>query len=188
MLPAEGRVEPLALYHITGTWYHVVASGQELGICLCHSVLLWRTYLRSLIAKLSLQTVKYHLSLSLISISVVHKTNHKTLTSLIPVFLMSGTRSRASLESYEEKAVSDSASVSTNDRGTEPIQRTPTSRTAVDHPDGAPLESAISYQSVPAQPSIPDGGTVAWLQVLAGFFMFFNSWYALAVTSLETFY
>jgi hypothetical protein len=89
---------------------------------------------------------------------------------------MSGNKSRESLESHEEKAVSDSASVSTNDRETEPIRRTPTSRTAVDPADGAPLESAISYQSVPAQPSIPDGGMIAWLQVLAGFFMFFNSW------------
>lgn len=89
---------------------------------------------------------------------------------------MSGNKSRTSLESFEEKAVSDTASVSTNDKETEPIQRTPTSGTAVDQLDGAPLESAISYQSVPAQPSIPDGGTMAWLQVLAGFFMFFNSW------------
>jgi hypothetical protein len=89
---------------------------------------------------------------------------------------MSAKQSRASLESYEEKAVSDSASVSTHGKEAEPIQRTPTARTAVDPPDGAPLESAISYQSVPAQPSIPDSGTMAWLQVLAGFFMFFNSW------------
>lgn len=89
---------------------------------------------------------------------------------------MSGNKRRTSLESFEEKAVSDKASVSTNDKEAEPIQRTPTSRTTVDQLDGAALESAISYQSVAAQPSIPDGGTIAWLQVLAGFFMFFNSW------------
>lgn len=89
---------------------------------------------------------------------------------------MSANQSRASLESYEKETVSESASISTHDKEAEPIQRTPTSRTAVDPPDGAPLESTISYQSVPAQPSIPNGGTVAWLQVLAGFFMFFNSW------------
>lgn len=89
---------------------------------------------------------------------------------------MAANKSRTSFESYEEKAVSDSASVSTHDKEAEPVQRIPTARTAIDTPDGAPLESAISYQSVPAQPSIPDGGTVAWLQVLAGFFMFFNSW------------
>jgi hypothetical protein len=90
---------------------------------------------------------------------------------------MSDNKSRASVESYEEKVVSDSASVSTNDKENEPIQRTPTSRTGGFNPsDGAPLESAISKRSIPAQSSIPDGGTVAWLQVLAGFFMFFNSW------------
>jgi hypothetical protein len=89
---------------------------------------------------------------------------------------MPDNKSRASLESYEEKAASDSASVLTNDKEAEPIQRTPTCRTIAGPPDGAPLESAISYQSVPAQPSIPDGGMIAWLQVLAGFFMFFNSW------------
>ena len=103
------------------------------------------------------------------------KLHPKALAIILTIFLMSG-NSRASRESYEEKAVSDTASVSTNDKEAEPIQRTPTSRTVVETPDGAPLEAAISYQSVPAQPSIPDGGTVAWLQVLAGFFMFFNSW------------
>lgn len=91
---------------------------------------------------------------------------------------MSGVKDRASFESYEEKAVSDSASVSTHDNAFAPIQQAPTNRTTVEPSDGAPLESAISYQSVPAQPSIPNGGTIAWLQVLAGFFMFFNSWYA----------
>lgn len=89
---------------------------------------------------------------------------------------MSADQSRASLESYEKKTVSESPSISTHDKEAEPIQRIPTSRTVVDPSNGAPLESAISYQSVPAQPAIPDGGTVAWLQVLAGFFMFFNSW------------
>jgi hypothetical protein len=81
---------------------------------------------------------------------------------------MSSNKNRASLESYEEKAVSDSASVSTHSPEDTPIQRTATGHNT--------LESAISYQSVPAQPSIPNGGTIAWLQVLAGFFMFFNSW------------
>jgi hypothetical protein len=109
-------------------------------------------------------------------ISLVSKSNLRALASSLIVYTMSGKMIRASLESHEEKAVSDSASVSTNDQENEPIQRTPTSRTAVDAADGAPLESAISYQSVPAQPSIPDGGMIAWLQVLAGFFMFFNSW------------
>lgn len=101
----------------------------------------------------------------------------KGLPTLIALSIMSGNESRASLESHEEKAASDSASISTHDKeAAAPIQRTPTSRTALDPLNGAALESAISYQSISAQPSIPDGGTVAWLQVLAGFFMFFNSW------------
>lgn len=89
---------------------------------------------------------------------------------------MSEEERKTSLESFEEKHVSDSASISTQDQEDAPIQRTPTGRNTIQLSDGAPLESAISYQSVPAQPSIPNGGTVAWLQVLAGFFMFFNSW------------
>lgn len=40
----------------------------------------------------------------------------------------------------------------------------------------APLEISPSHLSVPAQPGIPNGGFVAWLQVACGFFMFFNSW------------
>lgn len=92
---------------------------------------------------------------------------------------MPGNKSRPSLESVEEKTVSDAASVSTHGNEDMLIQRIPTGQTSLEHQDGAPLESAVSYQSVPAQPSIPNGGTIAWLQVLAGFFMFFNSWYAL---------
>lgn len=86
--------------------------------------------------------------------------NYKALASLHTVYLMSANKSKASFENLEEKAVSESASVSTHGKESEPIQRTLTARTVVDPPDGAPFESAISYQSVPAQPSIPDGGTV----------------------------
>jgi hypothetical protein len=90
---------------------------------------------------------------------------------------MSCTKSKASLESYEEKVVSESASVSTSDKENEPIHRIHTNRNGgFDPSDGAPLESATSKRSISTQSSIPDGGTVAWLQVLAGFFMFFNSW------------
>lgn len=90
---------------------------------------------------------------------------------------MSPKTGRVSLESLEEKSVQDSASVSTEHHDDGPIQRTTIPRNKTETMDGAPLESAISYQSVPAQPSMPNGGTVAWLQVLAGFCMFFNSWY-----------
>lgn len=87
------------------------------------------------------------------------------------------TERKASLESFEEKSVRDSESVSTEQQDARPIQRISTHRTTQGLPaDGSPLELAISYQSVPAQPSIPNGGTMAWLQVLAGFCMFFNSW------------
>jgi hypothetical protein len=103
-------------------------------------------------------------------------TDHKSLARFKIVLNMSGNKGRTSLESIEEKAVSDSASLSTHSKEDLPIQRTLTSRTVADPTDGLPLESAVSYQSVPAQLSIPNGGTVAWLQVLAGFFMFFNSW------------
>jgi hypothetical protein len=123
----------------------------------------------------SLPSVKYFCS----SISIISRTkdaNHKGLAGSTKILTMSGNKSRASLESIEEKAVSDSASVSTHSKEDLPIQRTLTSRTTFEPSNGAPLESTISYQSVPAQPSIPDGGTIAWLQVLAGFFMFFNSW------------
>lgn len=89
--------------------------------------------------------------------------------------------SRASLESYEEKPRQDSSAATTidgDDRVHDARSKVPTAipEDTTAPSDGAPLESAISYQSVPAQPSIPNGGTIAWLQVLSGFFMFFNSW------------
>ena len=89
--------------------------------------------------------------------------------------------SRASVESFEEKPRQDSSAATTID-GEDGVQDAHNKTlTAVPEDtgapsDGAPLELAISYQSVPAQPSIPNGGTTAWLQVLSGFFMFFNSW------------
>ncbi|CAK3783641.1 hypothetical protein DOTSEDRAFT_92146 [Lecanosticta acicola] len=42
--------------------------------------------------------------------------------------------------------------------------------------DGSPLEISPSHLSQPASLLIPDGGRVAWLQVVSGFFLFFNSW------------
>lgn len=42
--------------------------------------------------------------------------------------------------------------------------------------DGSPLEISPSHLSQPPNPLIPNGGLVAWLQVLSGFFLFFNSW------------
>ncbi|KAK4495440.1 hypothetical protein PRZ48_013771 [Zasmidium cellare] len=42
--------------------------------------------------------------------------------------------------------------------------------------DGSPLEISPSHLSQPATPFIPNGGLTAWLQVLSGFFLFFNSW------------
>lgn len=41
---------------------------------------------------------------------------------------------------------------------------------------GGPLAISPSHLSQPATPYIPDGGVTAWVQVLCGFFMFFNSW------------
>ena len=41
---------------------------------------------------------------------------------------------------------------------------------------GAPLKISPSHLSQPSSPGIPDGGVTAWLQVLCGFFLFFNSW------------
>lgn len=84
--------------------------------------------------------------------------------------------SRHSTESFEEKPVQDSASVSTQDKAEAHARSVAQPEDTFNAAEGAPLESAISYQSVPAQPSIPNGGTLAWLQVLSGFFMFFNSW------------
>lgn len=42
--------------------------------------------------------------------------------------------------------------------------------------DGSPLEISPSHLSQPPTPYIPDGGLTAWLQVISGFFLFFNSW------------
>lgn len=42
--------------------------------------------------------------------------------------------------------------------------------------DGSPLEISPSHLSQPSTPYIPNGGLTAWLQVLSGFFIFFNSW------------
>lgn len=84
---------------------------------------------------------------------------------------------RNSFESVEEKPVHDSSSISTQDKEEHGQPTTTEEGDSANAAEGAPLESAISYQSVPAQPSIPNGGTMAWLQVLAGFCMFFNSWY-----------
>lgn len=42
--------------------------------------------------------------------------------------------------------------------------------------DGSPLEISPSHLSQPPTPLIPNGGLTAWLQVLSGFFLFFNSW------------
>lgn len=38
------------------------------------------------------------------------------------------------------------------------------------------LEKQYSHLSQPARPDIPNGGLTAWLQVVAGFFLFFNTW------------
>ena len=42
--------------------------------------------------------------------------------------------------------------------------------------DGAPLSIVPSKHSVTNIKSVPNGGTKAWLQVLGGFFIFFNTW------------
>ena len=41
---------------------------------------------------------------------------------------------------------------------------------------GAPLSIVPSKHSVTNIKSVPNGGTKAWLQVLGGFFIFFNTW------------
>lgn len=40
-------------------------------------------------------------------------------------------------------------------------------------------DTQMSPEVEKQQEDIPDGGLVAWLQVLGGFFMFFNSWYVM---------
>ena len=47
--------------------------------------------------------------------------------------------------------------------------------------EGAPLEISPSHLSQPPQPGIPNGGFTAWLQVVCGFMMFFNCWYAILI-------
>lgn len=94
---------------------------------------------------------------------------------------MSDKTSRSSLESVDEKqANTPSTRLSQEDGPTDEEaqvpRRVPSRGLMPDTAEGAALENTMSYQSVPATPSIPNGGTVAWLQVAAGFFMFFNSW------------
>lgn len=95
---------------------------------------------------------------------------------------MSGKTSRSSLESVEEKQAhtpSDALSYDGHhdDAEGQAPERVQTRATMREPVEGeAPLEAVMSYQSIPATPSIPNGGLWAWLQVLAGFFMFFNSW------------
>jgi hypothetical protein len=44
--------------------------------------------------------------------------------------------------------------------------------------DGGALEAVVSAHPSVRDPSVkPDGGKWAWLQVLGGFFLLFNSWY-----------
>lgn len=42
---------------------------------------------------------------------------------------------------------------------------------------GEKLEPSKSRPSINNAAAIPNGGLTAWLQVLGGFFLFFNSWY-----------
>ncbi|PPJ59806.1 hypothetical protein CBER1_04345 [Cercospora berteroae] len=50
------------------------------------------------------------------------------------------------------------------------------SHSSQNYDTGAPLRISPSHLSQPSSPGIPDGGLTAWLQVLCGFFLFFNSW------------
>jgi len=111
-------------------------------------------------------------------------TTHKPTTS--------GKTSRSSLESVEEKqahtpsdALSHDGQNDEEDQLPERVQTRGTMRDPIE--GGAPLEVVMSYQSIAATPSIPNGGLWAWLQVLAGFFMFFNSWYVCSsdISSIE---
>ncbi|KAK5114232.1 hypothetical protein LTR85_010297 [Meristemomyces frigidus] len=88
------------------------------------------------------------------------------------------TSRRTSLDSEKETALTSGP---TSEHGDVEAQeddilphRAPTH--AAHDKEGAPLEISPSHLSVPAQPGIPNGGFVAWLQVACGFFMFFNSW------------
>lgn len=47
-----------------------------------------------------------------------------------------------------------------------------------EHQEKAALDSPIIPSSGP--PKAPDGGLQAWLQVLGGFLIYFNTWYFLA--------
>jgi hypothetical protein len=46
-----------------------------------------------------------------------------------------------------------------------------------DEETGAPIKKVTTKHSVSNVASIPNGGTLAWLQVLGAFFLFFNTWY-----------
>jgi MFS family permease len=72
--------------------------------------------------------------------------------------------------SYAPSAIGPEVDVETTEQ---PVYRVPTHHTI---PDGPTLEISPSQLNQPPQPGIPDGGFTAWVQVVCGFFMFFNSW------------
>lgn len=90
--------------------------------------------------------------------------------SLVDKVMASGATSRSSQESKENR--SNRLDIEAQDYAYP--QRVPTH--TADDKEGAPLDISPSHLSQPPHPSIPNGGLTAWLQVLSGFFLFFNSW------------
>jgi hypothetical protein len=99
-----------------------------------------------------------------------------------PVGAGSDTALSANTTAFDEKlsqqpSISSSKSVQSDDRVANPVQD------KVEHVtewDSAKLEPVQSrHPSVRDASSIPNGGLWAWLQVLGGFFLLFNSWYVL---------
>lgn len=91
------------------------------------------------------------------------------------------TDGRESIESKVLHSRHCSRELSTTNSHTDPEKRSPEDHDSGDalhayETDGSPLEISPSHLSQPPTPYIPNGGLIAWLQVLSGFFLFFNSW------------
>lgn len=92
--------------------------------------------------------------------------------------------SQQSHQSYDEKSIkqasisSEPSTHSNHDRQDTTLPQTQPNNEIGDEKVGNTLEPAQSkHASVRDASSIPNGGLWAWLQVLGGFFLLFNSWY-----------
>jgi hypothetical protein len=58
----------------------------------------------------------------------------------------------------------------------------------VDVEAGEPVKKVTTKHSVSNVASIPNGGALAWMQVVGAFFLFFNTWYVHYFLNLVLFY